>query len=1407
MATGDFTFRRARIVDRQWLGIMFDAGAARSGIPTVDSTKLSITASGGAVGTTLSSADQLLAVVGTIGSASAFLPPAYTSFDSDVTDGIMSWVKLDRIIAHDETVTIDLDAAYVADDTSDSPAVTSQAVQVRTFCDSDGVISQTTIPQRVGCGDRTKLDPSTVSPNLYIKASDTSGVGDGNTVSSFTATTGGTITVAGTARYWADGVSQFSLNGSTGCPVIEIASGGVLSSTVTMADSKNDFTVIAIYAAASTSSTPVTSGAPTKQTWTFPGGLARNFRNINDSASIANAGGRWLAGTDVPKRMAVCAFSYSHANTRNRVYGYGGVYLSVATVTSTQDHTAAITFTATGAAVYLHALLVVPSELTPQQVRQIGATFDDDANTTNLSYYIDPVSGSDSNSGLSAAAPRLTPPSYSNNDYITYGAGDRVFYKFGTEIESHVIDTRCVYNTTYSYSSQYPIVIGGYGTRSDGRFRIARRSAATGDFGNDNGNAHVLFFGLEVYAERRDVLNANYAGFATVKAETSGGCKLNLQVDLDVSRLYYDLAGDPALHIVHDCAFRYIGGKGISDNVGGNVDERWTVLSANLFDHIWYGRSSVDVSGDRPSSLFMSHSSVLCVSRNLTNYSGWYPEVASIGDWGSGAKVFTNEAVATYSSANDDTTITLTDIAAEYEHSPTGPQLVTLKRTSDSTEYVVVIKSRTSDDEFVVEGNPFSLADAGSVSDCLAHGGTPAGANSRNHGFYISSASEAGTVRAATLVTENVHIRAADHGTQMRGGGYLINNVMIDAAIGGYVSGQALAYIAGNYCEGGHRTIDNIGGPRAWGYYINSDSQTQYYGVLRENICNLGYQDELSDYADTVANTTFALQIGKGTGNEKVEVINNTIARGARLLLGKGSGAAALTATDEIRRNIVQQPTTDPDAITETILTGANLSTATHSHNIYYHPGGSGEDRFNNATENFSEWQTTTGSTGDQFLQVTFSNGDADIAEYYSTLSGGSDDRDAFQAAAVAAFDTGNLTGFTAAEILSYMRTAYRPTNLTLADGGSTYPPGAVALASDPTATLALTDTSGSALADPVTFNTSRLTTPALTRSFRLYSNDADTDGADIAVTLSGIATAVSYSQSGGTAISDLSEYTIPADDYITVTVTLDRLTEGDSQTASVEFNGGAAGTVTANYSVSVKPAVTLTQTDGNPWPDPETGSTTQGANLARTVRVTAGPSGLSGINLITTGVVSNTSDAIALTLAGGATYDAVLSLSAATVGDDQPGDITLTANGGVSETVEFLIDVAEPSPTLPVLTFHINGSEILSGQAYSLGTVQPSTTPIVRTITIMEENGIAATLGTLEAKGNLTIIGTDPSGNTIDPNGSESVTLELDISEEGIAQGLLLIPVDELDEPYGIFLTANVAASGMRSRDRSRAR
>jgi hypothetical protein len=48
-----YTFHGSRIVKQRWLCIIWDAGAARSGEPTVDPSKFSISASGGSVGTTL----------------------------------------------------------------------------------------------------------------------------------------------------------------------------------------------------------------------------------------------------------------------------------------------------------------------------------------------------------------------------------------------------------------------------------------------------------------------------------------------------------------------------------------------------------------------------------------------------------------------------------------------------------------------------------------------------------------------------------------------------------------------------------------------------------------------------------------------------------------------------------------------------------------------------------------------------------------------------------------------------------------------------------------------------------------------------------------------------------------------------------------------------------------------------------------------------------------------------------------------------------------------------------------------------------------------------------------------------------------------------------------------------------
>jgi len=1046
-----YTFRRARLTAKNVLTIVWDAGSARSGVPTVDPSKFDITASGGAVGTTATTGMQLLSYAGLASSSllAAFLPPAYTSIDDGVSNHLIQRILLDRTIEGDETVTIDLTAGFNSDDTNTSEALTDQAVEVLTFCDSNGEI-QPTYLQRTGSGGRASVEPDTLSPVLRIKASDLSGVGDGGTAgATFTASTGGTITVTGTVTYYDDIVSSLSLNGSAGCAGLLIDSAAKLTSTVAMGSSTQNFTVIAVYACESSSSSFNTNGAHCSFAW--QGGTRRRIKPTKAGANFDD-GGRYSSTASNPtKRVYIGGGTYDHNGGAGRIQriGAGGMTYWDEAETTAQDHTDVIELDPTSSGdVYLTELLVYDSKLTQRQIYELCSTLEEDHSLQNRIIYIDPTSGDDTNSGLTTAAPQKSIPFGGGFDHFPYGAGDVALFKYGEEYANDAFYTgTAAGDASFAFSSRYPCVIGAYGTRSDGRFKLAGRAASDAYVQNETGNPYALIFGIDVDYERRNPQHATeWDGFTTTETESS---IVGFEMDYQPSNAdeYFDGDDDPAFHAVIDCAAQHVV-KGITDDTGACDEERWFVSQGNLFHHTWYGRSSSDT-GVRAVGVFMASSSIYTQTENVFSLCGWSPYVASIGDWASGAQTFTAEAVATYAAGTDDTTITLTGAFANFLYGGTtvGPLLVTLKRTSDATEYTVQIKSKTSDNEIVVEGNPFSLADTASVSDCLCHGGSPAAEAGVNHGAYISNTE----MRAGTLNMENLYLRCADHGFQQRGGGWAVNNIMVDCAIGGYVSGDSVSVLQGNTVIGGKRTrsISSLSGPRAWGVSAATSSSTPYLIEVRNNLILIDPFGEYSSYEDTVSGTSYAIDVYKNDAAQVVNVIANTVyGYGGKGI--KKSGTTAYDSDDTVEFNIIVQPSTDVDAVTGTVLVDIDMELADWNYNIYYHPGGSSESRFDDTNQTFSGWQTLSSSTGEQFKLPTFENAGADIAEYYGTLGGGSDDQAAYITAVLAANNNGDMSELTAAESLNWLRLQYQPTDLTAAsDGDGTDAPGAVLLMED----------------------------------------------------------------------------------------------------------------------------------------------------------------------------------------------------------------------------------------------------------------------------------------------------------------------------------------------------------------------
>jgi hypothetical protein len=1035
------TITRARIMDRNLLGIIALNSTTKSGLPRADMSKITITASGGPV--TVAPVSTLLSLAGTADTA-WFTYPQYATQGGD-SNVLKQWLPLSRDIKQSETVTITFAAGYFEDDTNTSAAATDFVAEPLTFLDDTGEVSVEAF-RRVGCGRRPKVDPATLSPVLRIKASDFAADGDGNLITARAATVGGTITPSGSVRYRADGVAGGFINGSTGAPVIEIPTGATLTSTVQLGSATADYTVLVVCAFAGNTGFVDVTGARVRVSATS-GGQQRTVTQVGGYTVGFEFGGSYDLAASGRARLGVFGGGYEHAGTLCRFFGYGGSIVHQQVRTTTNDHTVAITITAGNSACYVSEVIVVPSFQSTENARGLGAYLDDEYNTTNRVFFVDPSAGNDANDGLTSAAPRLTLPNMntSSANYTLYGAGDVIAVKRGTVTADTSISNRPLFSSAFGYSSQFPGAIGVYGPRSDGYWELQGQNAAVSTTIHAQ-NPHFVIFGMRVNAENRNPLNAtHYDGFTTAKAIASGQFWGQMQT-ANIATHLGDPSLDPPMQQFIDCESRYAKSKCFLDSNSFYSGENWFAVSNSVMERNWDDTLSGALAAAGPSVNFFASTSMALLSRNVCREGGacWL-EPASIGDHVAGARVFTAEASATYAAGPGTTTVTLASAFTNYVPGGSNARgIVRVKRTSNATEILAEIQSKTSNDVIVLRGNPFGIADAATITDVLLHGGLPAAPDGRNHFFYNSTGSPGGH-----LSYENVIGSVADHGFQHRSGGWVVDNVIDDVAIGGFVGDVGTGVIDGNLVERGHRTYSQVSsGPRVWGFSLLNAGDFYF---AQNNIMNLSPTGFGSDVVANQSGGSFAFEmVQQGAAAARPYVIrNNTVTK----LVGSGIISSGNTdlSTKLIERNIVQGDATYGPGVTLTDAGSKTLGTFTR--NAYYSPDGAGADRFSDNSETFAEWQTATGSVGEIFSETTFSPGAVPIslaAKYYSTLPGGSENTEAWIEAVLAQKRANTfLSTLSAAPTLAYAREYLEPTNRTLVEGDGILM-GAVGLGTPP---------------------------------------------------------------------------------------------------------------------------------------------------------------------------------------------------------------------------------------------------------------------------------------------------------------------------------------------------------------------
>jgi len=106
---------------------------------------------------------------------------------------------------------------------------------------------------------------------------------------------------------------------------------------------------------------------------------------------------------------------------------------------------------------------------------------------------------------------------------------------------------------------------------------------------------------------------------------------------------------------------------------------------------------------------------------------------------------------------------------------------------------------------------------------------------------------------------------------------------------------------------------------------------------------------------------------------------------------------------------------------------------------------------------------------------------------------------------------------------------------------------------------------------------------------------------------------------------------------------------------------------------------LTITNSDGTTISQPVSATAQPNTDVRFVVRLNAVGQNLTGLTYTESGVLRLETGILPLTLADGTSTTFAVLLRSATLGANQAGSITITANGGLSATVDYLLTVASP--------------------------------------------------------------------------------------------------------------------------------
>lgn len=208
--------------------------------------------------------------------------------------------------------------------------------------------------------------------------------------------------------------------------------------------------------------------------------------------------------------------------------------------------------------------------------------------------------------------------------------------------------------------------------------------------------------------------------------------------------------------------------------------------------------------------------------------------------------------------------------------------------------------------------------------------------------------------------------------------------------------------------------------------------------------------------------------------------------------------------------------------------------------------------------------------SGNTSVDPQYVNGDARLLTY--AMQVGHITLDSFWDAIIEGMWTRSLPStLTERSIAAFMLAAFTPQNPAVVGRGTRN----WTLGTTATPALRLASSTGGSLATTVNLSYAESDTPAI-YSYRIYSDNASFDCADLDNTPAGVASIHAWRRPDGTEIDDIAEYTITAGSYVTVEASIDIDTAGAAQSGSINHDGGSAGDLTFQVSVSVSDGVDL---------------------------------------------------------------------------------------------------------------------------------------------------------------------------------------------------------------------------------------